>query len=200
MPLTPEEMSGAYPYLLQTTRSCADSANACAYVATVRHSGGGYPAARMPSRRNEIEMTDEEIHAFLRERLVMQCATVGPRGVPHMVPLWFVSEGLDLVGWTYAKSQKARNLERDPRATIGLEDGVQYQELRGVMFECDVQIERDPEQVEGYGLRLFERHAGGELTPEIREMVAKQARKRVGLRFVPTRVVSWDHRKLGGVY
>ncbi len=166
----------------------------------MRHSGGGYPAARMPSRRNEIEMSEEEIQAFLAERLVVQCATVGPRGVPHMVPLWFVSEGLQLVGWTYAKSQKARNLERDPRATIGLEDGVQYQELRGVMFECDVQIERDPERVAGYGLRLFERHAGGELTPEIRETVGKQARKRIGLRFVPTRVVSWDHRKLGGVY
>ncbi len=42
------------------------------------------------------------------------------------------------MGWTYAKSQKARNLERDARATIGIEDGVQYHELRGVMFECDV--------------------------------------------------------------
>jgi general stress protein 26 len=154
----------------------------------------------MPSRRREIEMTDEEIHAFLAEQMVMQCATVGPRGLPHMVPLWFVSEGLDLVGWTYAKSQKAKNLERDPRATIGIEDGVQYHELRGVMFECDVLIERDAERVEGYGLRLFERYAGDGLTPEIREMVAGQARKRMGLRFVPSRVVSWDHRKLGGVY
>jgi PPOX class probable F420-dependent enzyme len=154
----------------------------------------------MPSRRLEIEMTDEEIHAFLAEQMVMQCATVGPRGLPHMVPLWFVSEGLNLVGWTYAKSQKARNLERDPRATIGIEDGVEYHELRGVMFECDVQIERDAERVEGYGLRLFERYAGDGLTPEIRDMVAAQARKRIGLRFVPSRVVSWDHRKLGGVY
>ena len=154
----------------------------------------------MPSRRTEIEMTDEEVHAFLAEQLVMQCATVGRRGFPHMVPLWFVSEGLNLVGWTYAKSQKARNLERDPHATIGIEDGVQYHELRGVMFECEVQIERDPERVEGYGLRLFERYADTGLTPEIREMVAKQAQKRVGLRFVPSRVVSWDHRKLGGVY
>jgi general stress protein 26 len=153
----------------------------------------------MPSRRSEIQMTEDEIQAFLGEQLVMQCATVGPRGVPHMVPLWFVSEKLELVGWTYAKSQKAKNLERDARATIGLEDGVQYHELRGVMFECDVQIERDPERVEGYGLRLFERHAG-ELTPEICEIVARQAQKRIGLRFVPTRVVSWDHRKLGGVY
>ena len=154
----------------------------------------------MASRRNEIEMTEEEIRAFLAERPVMQCATVGPRGLPHMVPLWFVTEGLDLIGWTYAKSQKARNLERDPRATIGLEDGVRYHELRGVMFECDVRLERDPARVEEYGLRLFDRYAEGGLTPEIRAMVAKQAQKRVGLRFVPTRVVSWDHRKLEGGY
>jgi PPOX class probable F420-dependent enzyme len=154
----------------------------------------------MPSRRNEIEMTEEEIRAFLAERLIMQCATVGPRGLPHMVPLWFVSEGTELVGWTYAKSQKAKNLERDPRATIGLEDGVRYHELRGVMFECDVRLERDPARVEEHGLRLFDRYAEGGLTPEIRAMVAKQAQKRIGLRFVPTRVVSWDHRKLGGTY
>ncbi|MDQ5834399.1 MAG: pyridoxamine 5'-phosphate oxidase family protein [Actinomycetota bacterium] len=144
-------------------------------------------------------MTDEELHAFLSEQMVMQCATNGPRGLPHMVPLWFVSEGLDLLGWTYAKSQKTRNLERSPRATIGIEDGVQYHELRGVMFECDVALERDPAEVEGYGLRLFERYAGG-LGPEIREMVAAQAQKRVGMRFVASRVVSWDHRKLGGTY
>jgi PPOX class probable F420-dependent enzyme len=154
----------------------------------------------MPSRRNEIEMTAEELRAFLAERMVMQCATAGPRGLPHMVPLWFVTEGTDLVGWTYAKSQKARNLERDPRATIGLEDGVRYHELRGVMFECDVRLERDPARVEEYGLRLFDRYAEGGVTPEIREMVAKQAQKRIGLRFVPTRVVSWDHRKLGSAY
>jgi PPOX class probable F420-dependent enzyme len=144
-------------------------------------------------------MSDEEIRAFVAEQMVMQCATVGPRGLPHMVPLWYVPEGIELLGWTYAKSQKARNLEREPRATIGIEDGVKYEELRGVMFECDVDVERDPARVEQNGLMLFERYAG-ELTAEICDMVAKQAQKRVGLRFVPSRTVSWDHRKLGGAY
>jgi PPOX class probable F420-dependent enzyme len=153
----------------------------------------------MPSRRSDIEMTDDEMRAFVAEQMVMQCATVGPRGRPHMVPLWYVPEGIELVGWTYAKSQKGRNLERDPHATIGIEDGVRYEELRGVMFECDVEVERDPAKVEQNGLRLYERYAD-DVTPEIREMVAKQAQKRVGLRFVPSRIVSWDHRKLGGAY
>jgi hypothetical protein len=67
------------------------------------------------------------------------------------------------------------------------------------MFECDVRLERDPEAVERYGLELFERYAG-ELTDEIRAMVAKQAQKRIGLTFVPTRTVTWDHRKLHGSY
>jgi PPOX class probable F420-dependent enzyme len=144
-------------------------------------------------------MTDGEMQGFLAEQMVMQCATVGPRGLPHMVPLWFVADGMELSGWTYAKSQKAKNLERDPRATVGIEDGVQYDELRGVMFECEVGVERDPAEVEKYGLALFDRYAGG-LSDEVREMVSAQAQKRVGLRFVPSRVVSWDHRKLEGTY
>jgi Pyridoxamine 5'-phosphate oxidase len=144
-------------------------------------------------------MTPEELGAFLAEQMVMQCATVGPRGLPHMVPLWYVVGDGELRGWTYAKSQKAKNLERDPRATLGIEEGVSYEELRGVMYECDVRVERDPAAVEGFGLELFERYAA-DLTPEIREMVAKQAQKRVGLTFVPYREVTWDHRKLGGSY
>jgi PPOX class probable F420-dependent enzyme len=144
-------------------------------------------------------MSAEEVRAFLGEKMVMQCATVGPHGRPHMVPLWFVGDASELRGWTYAKSQKARNLERDPRATVGLEDGVQYHELRGVTFECDVRLSRDPQDVERFGLDLFDRYAG-ELNDEIRAMVAAQAPKRVGLTFVPTRTVSWDHRKLGDLY
>ena len=144
-------------------------------------------------------MPAEELGAFLEEKMVMQCATVGPRGLPHMVPLWFVGDAAELRGWTYAKSHKARNLERDPRATLGIEDGVQYHELRGVMFECDVELAREPAAVERFGLELFARYAG-EINDDIRAMVAAQAPKRVGLTFVPSRVVSWDHRKLAGVY
>jgi hypothetical protein len=143
-------------------------------------------------------MSDEEVRAFLDEKMVMQCATNGPRGLPHMVAMWFVPNPEPRT-WTYAKSQKARNLERDPRATLGFEEGVQYHELRGVMLECDVLIERDPAKVKEVGLELFARYAG-DLDDDIRAMVAKQAEKRVGLTFVPTRTVSWDHRKLHGTY
>ncbi len=155
----------------------------------------------MPSLRDQIRMTNAELHAFLEEQRIVHVATVGPRGRPHLVPLWYVVDGPELRGWAYAASQKAKNLERDPRATLGVDDGIQYHELRGVMMECDVELERDAERVAGYGVALFERYGGGEtLAPEVREMVLKQAPKRVGLRFRPTRTVSWDHAKLGGAY
>jgi PPOX class probable F420-dependent enzyme len=160
----------------------------------------------MASRRDQIRMSDAELAAFLDEQKVMQCATIGPTGRPHLVPLWYVHspDAGELRGWTYAASQKATNLDRDPRATLGIDDGVEYHELRGVMFECDVEVERDAERVAGYGLELFGRYAGGgedgEPADEVRAMVAKQAPKRVGLRFTPTRTVTWDHRKLGGTY
>jgi PPOX class probable F420-dependent enzyme len=155
----------------------------------------------MPSRRDQIRMSDEELRSFLAAHKVVSVATIGPRGRPHLVPLWYVPDGVELTGWTYAASQKARNLERDPRATVQVQDGVSYHELRGVMMECDVRLERDPDRVAEYGLALFSHHGGDdEPAREVREMVEKQAPKRVGLRFVPTRIVTWDHSKLGGAY
>jgi PPOX class probable F420-dependent enzyme len=155
----------------------------------------------MASRRDQIRMTPDEIRDFLDEQKTMSVATIGPNGRPHLVPLWYVPEGEELIGWTFAKSQKAKNLERDPHATVQVEDGVEYQELRGVMFECDVTVEREPERVAEYGRKIFQRYGGGDdLAPEAAEMVDRQAAKRVGMRFNPTRTVSWDHRKLGGTY
>ena len=148
-------------------------------------------------------MTDEELTEFLDDQKIVICATLGPRGRPHLVPLWYVSDGAELRGWTFAKSQKAKNLERDPHATLQVEAGVRYHELRGVMLECDVAVEHDDERVADYGRALFRRYGGeqdGELAPEVEQMIVAQAPKRVGLRFTPTRTVTWDHRKLGGTY
>jgi len=152
------------------------------------------------SVRDRITMTDAERARFLAEELTVTCATLGPGGRPHLMPLWFVVEGPDLVAWTYAKSQKVRNLERRPQATLQVEAGTRYGELRGVVLECDVEIVRDPARVAAAGEAMARRYyaPGPELSAEVRAGVAKQAAKRVALRFSPTRVISWDHRKLGG--
>src|SRR3972149_3725105 len=155
----------------------------------------------MPSKRSAITMTEAELARFLDEERVLTCATLGAHGRPHLMPLWYVRDGLTLLAWTYGKSQKVRNLERDPRATVQVEAGRdRYGELRGVMIECDGAIEHDPERILETGLRLAARYAGADGGPEARERVRQQGRKRVVLRFAPTRIVSWDHRKLAGAY
>jgi len=152
------------------------------------------------SRRSQITMSDEEVAGFLEEQRVVICATNGPHGWPHLMPLWYVVRDGDLWAWTYAKSQKVRNLDRDPRCTLQLETGDEYQELRGVMIEADAKIHRDHELIIEFGVELMRRYAAGATGPEVMDAVRTQAAKRVALQFVARRVASWDHRKLGGVY
>ncbi len=138
-------------------------------------------------------MTDDELRGFLAEQKIVSVATLGPNGRPHLMPLWYVPDGIDrLDGWTYAASQKAKNLERDPHATLQVEAGVDYSELRGAMFECDVEVVVD------FAMELVERYLGG--GEGAREGFTKQAPKRVALEFVERDRVTWDHRKLGGTY
>ena len=159
-------------------------------------------------------MNEQEVATFLAQERTVTCATLGPRGWPHLMPLWYVLRAPteeeapeELWAWTYAASQKTRNLERDPRATLQVEAGEEYQELRGVMLECDVVIHRNLETVAALGREIFARHASPrgeppatELLAEVAAVVAAQAVKRVGLQFLERRRASWDHRKLGGVY
>src|SRR5919202_1794625 len=157
------------------------------------------------SRRAEIRMSAEELDAFLRQQHVLTCATIGPNGRPHLAALWYAPDGGELLVWTYAKSQKARNLERDPRATVQVEAGRSYQELRGAVLECDVRIERGPERVAAAGLAIARHVAAtggpgvaGEPDAATVASIRPQAAKRVALRLHPTRGATWDHRKLAG--
>jgi PPOX class probable F420-dependent enzyme len=151
------------------------------------------------SRRDQIAMTASEVAAFLAEQRVVVCATNGPRGWPHLMPLWYVVRGEDIWAWTYAKSQKVRNLERDPRATLQVEDGEEYAELRGVMVEAHTEILGDLEVITELGVELLGRYTGA-AAGELLDGVRRQAGKRVALRFVAEHTASWDHRKLGGRY
>jgi general stress protein 26 len=152
------------------------------------------------SRRAQIAMTPEEAASFLADQRVVICASHGPRGWPHLMPLWYSVRDQDIWAWTYAKSQKVRNLERDNRATLQIEDGVEYQELRGLMIEAQTVIHRDTERVAKFGAELFERYGTGATGPEFLDAVRAQAAKRVALQFIAERTASWDHRKLAGAY
>jgi PPOX class probable F420-dependent enzyme len=144
--------------------------------------------------RDRIRMDRQELARFLREERTVTCATVGRDGLPHLMPLWYVVRGDDLWAWTYAKSQKVRNLERDPRATLQVEAGERYEELRGAMLRADVAIHRDHDTVLALGMELLLRY-GGDPDEAARRGVLTQVPKRVALQFLVRDVVSWDHRK-----
>jgi hypothetical protein len=154
------------------------------------------------NRRKLIEMDEDEIQAFLGEERVATVGTFGPRGWPHLMPLWYVVRNGRIWAWTFTKSQKVKNLERDDRATVLVEAGEEYAELRGVQMETRAIRHNDLDVVVGFAEELVARYApeGVEPTPEATEAFRQQAPKRTVLEFEPVRVVSWDHRKLGGVY
>jgi PPOX class probable F420-dependent enzyme len=154
------------------------------------------------SRRDQIVLSDVELLTLLDEERVAVVSSLGPRGWPHSMPLWFVPREGEVWIWTYAKSQKVRNLERDPRATVLVETGHEYGELRGAMIEAEAEIHSDPETVLGFAEELTLRYAAGisSLDGDAKAGLEAQAPKRVAIRFEPLRTATWDHRKLGGTY
>ena len=154
------------------------------------------------SRRDRIKLGDDELRELLDSERVAVVSTHGPRGWPHSMPLWYVVRDGDVWSWTYAKSQKVRNLERDPRATVLVEAGRQYGELRGAMIEAEAELHRDFETVLGFAEELSLRYAEGisSVEGDAKKALEAQAPKRVAIHFRPRRVATWDHRKLGGTY
>ena len=154
------------------------------------------------SRRGQIQLTADEQRELIEGERVVAVASLGPRGWPHVMPLWYVPRDGEIWIYTYAKSQKARNLERDPRATLMIETGVEYGELRGVQIEAEARIHRQFEAVFELAKELTLRYAEGlsSIEGDAAQALAAQARKRVAVHFRPRRVASWDHRKLGGGY
>jgi hypothetical protein len=118
------------------------------------------------------------------------------------MPLWYVPRHGEIWIWTYAKSQKVRNLERDPKATLLIETGEEYGELRGIQIEAEAEIVRDLDLIVDYATEMTVRYSEGieSVEGDAAAGLRAQAPKRVAIHFHPVRVASWDHRKLGGIY
>jgi PPOX class probable F420-dependent enzyme len=156
----------------------------------------------VPSRRDQIKLTDAEQAELLDSERIVIVTSLGPRGWPHSMPMWFLVRDGELWCWTYGKSQKVKNLERDPRATLLIEAGHEYTELRGIQIEAEAELIRDVERVAEFGKDLAIRYSEGidSIEGDAAAALEAQAAKRVVLRFEPIRTATWDHRKLGGTY
>jgi PPOX class probable F420-dependent enzyme len=154
----------------------------------------------MPSRRELIKMTDAEKDEFLGGRHTMNIATFGPDGNIHLVAMWYGFIDGDPAFETFAKSQKVKNLRRDPRITVLVEDGDTYDQLRGVELVGRAEIIEDPEVTVGLAKQVVQRYYGIDDDDTAAELARTVAQKRVTVRVVPDKVVTWDHRKLAGGY
>jgi PPOX class probable F420-dependent enzyme len=157
----------------------------------------------MPSRRDQVAMTPDEVADFLATGRTHVLVTYGPDGLPDPVPMWYVLDGDGVpVMRTYTKSQKVVNLSRDPRCAGLVEDGARYAELRGVQLTGRVETFDDTDAILDVVTGLAVKYEG--LSPgdaaALREAARPVAAKWTGMRLVADRVTSWDHAKLGGTY
>lgn len=151
------------------------------------------------SRRDQIRMSDAEIETFLSGRHTMNVASMNHDGTIHLVAMWYAVLDGDPVFWTFGKSQKIKNLQRDPRITLLVESGEEYGELIGVELVGQATVLTDHDAIMEIGEAVYARYFG-EVTDEVRPFVELTGAKRFGVRVKVDRVVSWDHKKLDGAY
>ncbi len=152
------------------------------------------------SGRDEVKMNDQEVLDLLAENIKVQVASIGPDGAPHLTTLFYIVRDGLVAFWTYGRSQKIRNLERDPRITALVEGGDDYFELRGVSISGRAEIVRDYDGIFSIGSEVATRMLAAESFEALgdfgRETVEKQAQKRVAVVIHPDHVATWDHRKM----
>ena len=157
------------------------------------------------SRRDQIRMTEPELKKFMAEAQTIIITSIGPGGYPHPMPMWFgLEDDGSVVMTTFTKSQKIKNIERDPRVSLLVESGTVYSELRGVVIYGKAELVRDKEQILDILAKIGVKNAGGAGSvpnPEaLRSGLMATVPKRTGIRIRREKTVSWDHSKLGGVY
>ena len=156
---------------------------------------------QMASRRDQITMAAAEVADYLESQRVLNVATIGPSGHPHVVAMWFVMLDGRPTFWTFAKSQKVQNLRRDKKITGLVESGETYETLRGVELVGSAVVIEDYDRVLDVGKRVGVKYNGeGALSEAALPFLEAQATKRVGIAIDVERVVSWDHTKLGSGY
>jgi len=148
------------------------------------------------NRRQQIQLSPEEQAAFFRENHKASLATIDQHGFPHVVGMNYVAKDGAFYMTSYGKAQKVMNIRRDPRVGLMVESGASYSELRGVMVRGRCEIIEGPEAVQAVFAAMGERRSGGAPASG----AVQSAPKRVVLKVIPEKVVSWDHRKLGGRY
>lgn len=138
---------------------------------------------------------------LLGEPLTGVLSTIGPAGFPHAVGIFYLPVGvgndLELRMWVYGKSQKAKNVARDPRASLLVEQGEPYVDLRGVLVGGRAHIESGFDEVFELGKSIYDRYFLPRTQVPLEDgpiaNIEKQSQKRVNIVLRAERFASWDH-------
>ena len=151
-------------------------------------------------------MSPAEARAFLEEGRTLLVASLHHDGRPHLVPMWYVVEDGKVAFRSFTRSQKIRNLQRDPRLSVLVERGRTYADLQGVMIEGRARLIDDPTYVLALYGKLAAKYAlvGPEprllLPEELEAAFGRYAARNTVVVVEPVRISSWDHTKLRGGY
>jgi PPOX class probable F420-dependent enzyme len=149
------------------------------------------------SMRELIKMTDDEVAAYVEAGFRAHVSTLNADGSPHVVPISYVVLDGRLTFWADNASQKVVNLRRDPRVAAVVDDGVDFQELRGVVLAGLADLAVDQPTSERVA-DLFTAKVPDEHKDAARSMLLSLAAERTVVSIKPARVASWDHVKLSG--
>jgi PPOX class probable F420-dependent enzyme len=154
------------------------------------------------NRRKAISLSEDERREMLASSLTIILSSIDGRGYPHSVAMWYAVRDGRVLMTTYAKSQKTRNLQRNPRCCLLVESGTEYSDLRGVLIRGRAELTFDVDAVLDALADIRAKHGlgGAAPAPEVAEAMRAHAAKRVLITVIPEHVASWDHRKLGGAY
>ncbi|MHB8190709.1 MAG: pyridoxamine 5'-phosphate oxidase family protein [Ferrimicrobium sp.] len=153
----------------------------------------------MSSRRSVIEMTDEEIDAFVSTQTTLVLGSTLPNGRIHLVAMWYALRDDAIWCWTYRRSQKAKNLARSGAVSGLIESGTTYETLQGASLYARAHLVEDTDTVLEVGTLLYERYRALGTAIDL-ETFLSSASKRVAFWLEVEEWVSWDHHKLGGSY
>ncbi len=154
----------------------------------------------MAKRRDLVSMTEQEMWDFIATQKSIQVCTLNKDGTPHLTVMWFAIKNKTIVLETFTKSQKIMNLKRNPNMAVLLEDGSEYNELRGVSINCKAELVDDYATVHALHVDVVVRNQPGVTPEQAEEFTREMSKKKTVIVVKPEHVMTWDHRKLAGVY
>ena len=137
------------------------------------------------------KMSKEEVDAFLDSKPGwMMLTSQGSDGYPHTVPIGYFRDGDRIFMGCRDNTQKVKNIERNPKVSLVIEDGKTMSDLRGILFRGDAFVVREDEE----RLKISRLAAKLRGAPED-EWPTTASADAVFIKVDSPRVTSWDYSK-----